>query len=476
MRNVFALFCTGIITLCLFSHAAADNEQHQVVRQAQESLKKLRYYTMAVDGTFGPKTRKAVLQYQYEMNLPITGTLDSTTIRSLKRPSLVLLTQNFAPFHYTASRINEADGPIPQIVKLACEKAGINCRILLYDQWGLAQEDVKNGGADGIFVVAWNSQRAKWLRRSTAIIETEYGLFVRDTDNVQFEETLYNPSLLEGYTIGVYGPSGTSSSLIKLRNSLRNKGVNISIDMCGDDRPLFRKLSLSEEKNGVYSNRIVGESIIKGMALNNVRYAGPHRGLTYYVGFSKQLVSSALVEKFNQAYLSLVDQGDVISILANHNMPIPNNINKSFNTDIGRDDQEKTHSKRFTQMVLHSAPVVIDATTCLMWQQSGTKKHCNWLDALTYVEKLNSENYAGFSDWRLPLIDELNSLLEKERQKSNNMHIHPVFDTFQQTCWSNDKKDMDIKFIDFFDGASGSKNQGDTNFVRAVRDTKCKKI
>lgn len=35
-------------------------------------------------------------------------------------------------------------------------------------------------------------------------------------------------------------------------------------------------------------------------------------------------------------------------------------------------------------------------------------------DATTYVKRLNDSNYAGFSDWRLPSIEELETLIDKE--------------------------------------------------------------
>jgi hypothetical protein len=46
---------------------------------------------------------------------------------------------------------------------------------------------------------------------------------------------------------------------------------------------------------------------------------------------------------------------------------------------------------------------------------------------------------AGHWNWRLPTIDELASLLE--RDKINGVHINPVFDKEQKRCWSSDRAD-----------------------------------
>ncbi len=81
--------------------------------------------------------------------------------------------------------------------------------------------------------------------------------------------------------------------------------------------------------------------------------------------------------------------------------------------------------------------VVLDRATGLIWQQSGSAKWLSYTEAQKYVEALNRQKFAGYTDWRLPTIPELLSLVEPEKG-SNGLYIDPIFDPEQRWCWSAD--------------------------------------
>jgi hypothetical protein len=82
---------------------------------------------------------------------------------------------------------------------------------------------------------------------------------------------------------------------------------------------------------------------------------------------------------------------------------------------------------------------ITDEATGLMWQKSGSPSTTSKSRAQAYLNKLNKNQLAGHWNWRLPTIDELASLLE--RDKINGVHINPVFDKEQKRCWSSDRAD-----------------------------------
>jgi len=81
--------------------------------------------------------------------------------------------------------------------------------------------------------------------------------------------------------------------------------------------------------------------------------------------------------------------------------------------------------------------VVIDHATGLIWQKSGSDNYMTYEDAQQYIENLNRQKFADYSDWRLPTIQELMSLLEPT-EKNGDLYIDPVFDKTQRWCWSAD--------------------------------------
>ena len=55
----------------------------EIVSNVQSELQRLGYFSYAVDGVMGPLTREALMRYQRDQGLPITGAVDADTVGSL---------------------------------------------------------------------------------------------------------------------------------------------------------------------------------------------------------------------------------------------------------------------------------------------------------------------------------------------------------------------------------------------------------
>lgn len=111
--------------------------------------------------------------------------------------------------------------------------------------------------------------------------------------------------------------------------------------------------------------------------------------------------------------------------------------------------------------------IVIDHATGLMWQLSGSPKTMAYQEAQQYMQQLSQQRFAGYSDWRIPTITELLSLMTKERQ-TNELFIESVFDANQRWCWSADTHSS-VWSVNFVNGDINFYAPGMSFYVRAVR-------
>jgi Protein of unknown function (DUF1566) len=80
---------------------------------------------------------------------------------------------------------------------------------------------------------------------------------------------------------------------------------------------------------------------------------------------------------------------------------------------------------------------ITDKVTGLVWQKAGSPSEMKFDAAAKYVEELNSGRFGGYSDWRLPTMEELCSLLEANPEQ-NGKFMDNLFDPTREVCWSAD--------------------------------------
>ena len=63
------------------------------------------------------------------------------------------------------------------------------------------------------------------------------------------------------------------------------------------------------------------------------------------------------------------------------------------------------------RFINHGNGAITDRLTGLMWEAMPRKQHVDWYQAFDRINELNREKLGGFSDWRMPNINELVSIL-----------------------------------------------------------------
>ncbi|WP_038292077.1 substrate-binding periplasmic protein [Zooshikella ganghwensis] len=228
---------------------------------------------------------------------------------------LVFNTQDFPPFNYTVD--NKVEGPAADIIRAACQALSYSCKFKLLP-WRRAINEVKEGKAHGLFVIGWNKERDQWLYYSPPLMETAYGFFVRKSNTLNYSGL----KDIEGYRVGVFGPSNTSKSLEKIKQSMESESLNaIHIKMVSDDINIFKMLDDPKRNlTSVYSNKDVGMAIIHQVNLGNIRYAGSHKKLNYYFGLSKEFTDKKVADAFSNTVSDMRNSGKLKEILDSYHM------------------------------------------------------------------------------------------------------------------------------------------------------------
>jgi hypothetical protein len=131
----------------------------------------------------------------------------------------------------------------------------------------------------------------------------------------------------------------------------------------------------------------------------------------------------------------------------------------------------------YAEFIRDSSGVVVDTSTRLIWQDtyndnSGEIKMATWQDALIYCEELS---LGGSSDWRLPNINELFSIVDitKYDPTISSVFIHNYSSHYYDEYWSSTTYVFNSSHawdVGFFSGYQKYDNKSNKNNVRCVRN------
>ena len=129
---------------------------------------------------------------------------------------------------------------------------------------------------------------------------------------------------------------------------------------------------------------------------------------------------------------------------------------------------------RFIAKTLDGDDVVIDLATGLMWAADGNEAGCNdggglnWVDTIAYA---NTLDFAGFTDWRVPNINGLLSIVNHSESIPSTYGAFFV-NTVAGNYWSSTHPDVFIngaRMVEFVDGDSHSLADVNICGLRCVR-------
>ena len=107
-----------------------------------------------------------------------------------------------------------------------------------------------------------------------------------------------------------------------------------------------------------------------------------------------------------------------------------------------------------------------------------TSKWLNWYKALDYIKELGHEKFAGYNDWRMPTLEEAESLYDEDHviRDMDRMDIY-ISETFSPgggfTTWTSNELPHSTAAIFYYRYGHGNANHKEDitkDSVRAVRD------
>ncbi len=119
-----------------------------------------------------------------------------------------------------------------------------------------------------------------------------------------------------------------------------------------------------------------------------------------------------------------------------------------------------------------------DPKTSMMWQVELDSEQYSWDESFEYAKKLNREKYCGYSDWKVPSINELNTIFSNRTYNrhscTHQTYIKEIFlnsmTMHLQEFWSSSQAGEDSAYRGrFAQNISSPRRKEDSLFVRCVR-------
>ena len=123
---------------------------------------------------------------------------------------------------------------------------------------------------------------------------------------------------------------------------------------------------------------------------------------------------------------------------------------------------------RYETQLAGDAILVVDGEHGLTWQRAASPEPLRFDEAQAHVQALNTQDFAGASDWRLPTLEEAGTLLAPALHAG--FHLDPIFEKGAGFIWTCDRHpDGRIWIVYFADGQVDCERDDFNAWVRVVR-------
>jgi len=89
-----------------------------------------------------------------------------------------------------------------------------------------------------------------------------------------------------------------------------------------------------------------------------------------------------------------------------------------------------------TGFTIRNDGLIVDSKQGLMWAPKDNGEDINWFAAQEYCRAYSA---GGYSDWRLPTVKELQSLVKPDEKNASGLYVQPFFTLTDFFLWSNEE-------------------------------------
>jgi len=223
---------------------------------------------------------------------------------------LRFVTEPLHPFVTESAVTGQVVGPVAEILQAVCDRIHASCSLEVFP-WRRAYIMAERGEVDGIIPFFHTVEREKNFYISDMGIESAFSFFTLNASNLKYSQ----PRDLDGYTVGVYGPSGISSTVETLLKSGSTGKADIAISNVTVLRMLAGGRYGTADTAVAVLNRDVGLHLLKTEGIQGIKWAGDLQKINYGIGLSRKKVKEEQFHRFNDALRALMLEGKIKMIL-----------------------------------------------------------------------------------------------------------------------------------------------------------------